>query len=78
MRRGEDEKRRRGEEGERWINGTTYLAMTAINLVDVRLSTRHILPSARVKKPIFPIRRSIPHQSASIIYIILHTLRKGI
>lgn len=50
MRSGEEEKR-----GERWINGTTYLAMTAINLVDVRLSTRHILPSARVKKPIFPI-----------------------
>lgn len=43
---------RRGETG---IKGgvATYLAMTAINLVDVRLSTRHILPSARVKKPIF-------------------------
>lgn len=43
------------EDGETGIKGgvATYLAMTAINLVDVRLSTRHILPSARVKKPIF-------------------------
>lgn len=47
--RGIEEKRRNGDQE----SVATYLAMTAITLVDVRLSTRHILPSARVKKPIF-------------------------